>query len=505
MLTSPEMRLDHGDLRRRLMLPIAVLFILAGVAIAVIVILLTREQDRVAREKSEQDVATLVEYSQRNLARLVLDYTWWDSAVRNLVIEFDPSWADDNLGAYLVDTFGISASFVVSGHDHPIFTVVEGEVRQDFDISGFQAAGLSRLITDARKSIGAEEPIPAVSAILVEDQMYLAAVSLITPEETDSPVSPDPKATLALVQRMDSELIPLLSEGLDLKDVSARTLKSETLPASTSVFGPEGKPIGVLTWRPEMPGSTLRDLLLPIVATTLLLVAGLVILHLVRVERTVRSIAGRKEQLHQAQKMQSLGQLTGGVAHEFNNLLMIVSVNLDLMEKAGATPPTYIERSRTAVSKGSALSQQLLSFARQESSTSTIVDVKDIVLSVKELSGGIIGERYAVKIHSPNDPWPVRVDRIQLEHALLNIVINARDAMPDGGEIEIVVSNVRVSTARAVGGMQLNPGAYVLIELIDHGCGMSPDVAQRAFEPFFTTKEVGQGTGLGLRGQPETS
>ena len=217
---------------------------------------------------------------------------------------------------------------------------------------------------------------------------------------------------------------------------------------------------------------------------------------------TVRDISDRKKaesELRQAQKMEAVGQLTGGAAHEFNNLLMVVAGNLDLMRRAdNGEVATFIERAQRAVSRGASLTRHLLAFSRKQPLHPSNVNLNELILSVKELLSGTISSEITVKTSCPDDLWQIHVDPIQIELELLNIAINARDAMPDGGSIEVAAWNISEARERPVNGSKLRPGDYVVIAVSDTGGGMAPEVIERAFEPFFTTKEVGKGTGLGL-------
>jgi signal transduction histidine kinase len=207
-----------------------------------------------------------------------------------------------------------------------------------------------------------------------------------------------------------------------------------------------------------------------------------------------REVAERK--LRHAQKMEMIGQLTGGVAHDFNNLLMAVIGNLDLLRKhlpSDAKTARLIDGAVQGAQRGAALTQRLLAFARKQ-------DLKVEPKSIVELVGGMTdliersaGAQIELRINLPESLPLVLVDAIQIELALLNLVVNARDAMPEGGLLTIDVEE-----RRARPGSDLAPGRYVCLTVSDTGCGMSPETLKRATEPFFSTKELGKGTGLGL-------
>lgn len=216
----------------------------------------------------------------------------------------------------------------------------------------------------------------------------------------------------------------------------------------------------------------------------------------------LRAEIGAREQaqaaLLQAQKMESMGQLTGGVAHDFNNLLTAVSGSLALLE-----PRISDERSlrllRTAqrgASRGAKLTESLLAFARKQRLDPIPADLNSIVVDVSEMLRRSIGASVEIRHALATELWPVLIDISQIETALLNIAINARDAMPGGGLLLIETANIRVGSGELPD--ELARQDCVLISLRDTGTGMSPEVIERAFEPFFTTKEIGKGTGLGL-------
>ncbi|MDB5504980.1 MAG: putative two-component sensor histidine kinase transcriptional regulatory protein [Tardiphaga sp.] len=220
-------------------------------------------------------------------------------------------------------------------------------------------------------------------------------------------------------------------------------------------------------------------------------------------ERTadlMKEVAAREraqEQLRQAQKMETIGQLTGGVAHDFNNLLMAVMGNLELLRKRIPDDPRLhrlIDGALQGAERGASLTQRLLAFARQQDLKAVAVDLGGLVRGMIDLLERSLGPRVALRLDIPVGLPPARIDANQLELAILNLAINARDAMQDGGSIDIRIAEHRVGP----GDPNLDPGDYLKVSVIDDGGGMSPEVLKKAIEPFFSTKPVGKGTGLGL-------
>ena len=208
-----------------------------------------------------------------------------------------------------------------------------------------------------------------------------------------------------------------------------------------------------------------------------------------------RDISLRKDteaQLQQAQKMEAVGQLTGGVAHDFNNLLAVILGNTELLQDELGDNALLASIDRAAT-RGAELTQRLLAFARQQSLEPQPVDLAKLIPGLDNLFRRTLGEPVTISIDVPDVTWPVSTDPGQLENALLNLAINARDAMPEGGILEIRCENVQVRDSDKVAA-----GDYVQIAVRDSGSGMPEGVREHAFEPFFTTKEVGEGSGLGL-------
>ena len=209
-----------------------------------------------------------------------------------------------------------------------------------------------------------------------------------------------------------------------------------------------------------------------------------------------------EEALLQSQKMEAVGQLTGGIAHDFNNLLTGIVGSLDLLQTRldqGRTDNVarYINAAMTSANRAAALTHRLLAFARRQPLIPKSVDVNRLVVSLEDLLRRTIGETIDLEIAASDDLWCTLCDPNQLESALLNLAINARDAMPDGGKLTITTANARLDGMTA-DTPALSPGDYICIGVTDSGTGMSAEVAARAFDPFFTTKPIGQGTGLGL-------
>jgi signal transduction histidine kinase len=209
-----------------------------------------------------------------------------------------------------------------------------------------------------------------------------------------------------------------------------------------------------------------------------------------------------EEALLQSQKMEAVGQLTGGIAHDFNNLLTGIVGSLDLLQtrlNQGRTDNVarYINAAMTSANRAAALTHRLLAFARRQPLIPKSVDANQLVVSLEDLLRRTIGETIDLAILASDDLWGTLCDPNQLESALLNLAINARDAMPDGGKLTISTANARLDGVTA-DTPALVPGDYIRIDVTDTGVGMSAEVAARAFDPFFTTKPIGQGTGLGL-------
>ncbi len=221
--------------------------------------------------------------------------------------------------------------------------------------------------------------------------------------------------------------------------------------------------------------------------------------------KITRDMTERREledHLRQAQKMDALGQLTGGIAHDFNNLLTVIGGNIETvgrrLQDGKADDAKFIERALGGVARAERLTRQLLAFARRQSLEPKTVDADKLLAGLSDILKRTLGPRIEVETIRAAGLWRTHVDPNQLEHAVINLAINARDAMPEGGKVTIETANASLDEAYVAAYSEVTPGQYVLISVSDSGTGMPPEVREKAFDPFFTTKPVGQGTGLGL-------
>ncbi|MDX1566560.1 MAG: PAS domain S-box protein [Longimicrobiales bacterium] len=214
-----------------------------------------------------------------------------------------------------------------------------------------------------------------------------------------------------------------------------------------------------------------------------------------------RARAESEARLLQAQKMESIGQLAGGIAHDFNNLLTVVLGECEIaLNAVGEDDPleSSLTHIRSAGQRASMLTRQLLTFSRRQPVDPVVFDLNEVVRDMESMLTRVIGEKIRLETRVGADPVPVRADRGQVEQVLVNLVVNARDAMPDGGTVRIETATARLDDHHPQVPVEVPPGEYVLLAVTDTGVGMTDDVMDHVFEPFFTTKEMGKGTGLGL-------
>jgi signal transduction histidine kinase/ActR/RegA family two-component response regulator len=207
-----------------------------------------------------------------------------------------------------------------------------------------------------------------------------------------------------------------------------------------------------------------------------------------------------ERRLAQAQKMEAVGQLTGGIAHDFNNLLLVITGNLELLERHvdGDNARTLLKEAHDAAALGAQLTERLLTFARQRQLDPHVVRLNDLIIGVADMLRRTLGEQISLSTSLAPDLWETCADPCQFQSTIVNLAVNARDAMPKGGRLIVETRNVTVEPGRLGADPELKCGDYVHLSVSDTGMGMPPEIRDRVFEPFFTTKEKGRGTGLGL-------
>jgi PAS domain S-box-containing protein len=225
------------------------------------------------------------------------------------------------------------------------------------------------------------------------------------------------------------------------------------------------------------------------------------ITHYVSIQEDVTYRREIEEQLRRSQRLEAIGQLTGGLAHDFNNLLTVVIGNLDLLQDEPGLPKEayeLVDHALGASLRGAELTRQLLAFARRQSLAGRAFDLNELVSGTTALLRRTLGEQIETRLNLAQDLWPAHADPTQVESALANLALNARDAMPGGGRLTVETGNVRIEAQEAADAVDLAPGDYVVLTVSDTGTGIPPELIGRVIEPFFTTKPQGKGTGLGL-------
>jgi PAS domain S-box-containing protein len=207
-----------------------------------------------------------------------------------------------------------------------------------------------------------------------------------------------------------------------------------------------------------------------------------------------------ERRLAHSQKMEAVGQLTGGIAHDFNNLLLVITGNLELLEPRLEREESRVllKEAQDAAMLGSRLTDQLLTFARRRHLDAQVIQLNDLVVGITDMLRRTLGEHITLSTSLARDVWQTRADPGQFQSAIVNMAVNSRDAMPNGGKLVVETRNVVLDADHGEFNAELEPGEYVQLSISDTGAGMEPQVRSRVFEPFFTTKETGRGTGLGL-------
>jgi PAS domain S-box-containing protein len=377
-----------------------------------------------------------------------------------------------------------AAEAMRSGHDAPLPRTAWFAELQAL------TAGLSGLLGDLRRS---EADVREVTAESGKREHFLATLlgrmqDAVVAARNGRVVSANPAALALFGAESAPGLIgrPLL----ELFDAEARPEVDARLAAAAS--GGAG-PLETTIRRLDGRGRTVEAVVAAVAES-----GDRVVLAILR-DITARKAAER--QLAHSQRLEAVGQLTGGMAHDFNNLLTVVIGNLDLLQDAVRDQPVARELAELALSaslRGAELTRALLAFARQQTLAPRTVELNGLVVGTTALLKRTLGERIEIRSRLAPDLWPAVADAAQLESALANLAINARDAMPEGGVLRIETANARLDQHYAEQNPEVVPGDYVALAVSDTGGGIPPELLDRVIEPFFTTKQPGKGSGLGL-------
>ncbi len=381
------------------------------------------------------------------------------------------------------------------------------------DLVGDDRTDLERIVTDLPLRPGEEHDLQSVSGPL---RCFVAEVAapggnrrvIFLPVAAGKAESHDPTA----FDTLPIAMLRLTAEGNVLAaNQAARALMGEVDPGQSlsELFEGLGRPVadwvtdaraGRAERRPEVmrlrahPSEMFLQVML-----TRVVVDGRAGFIAVLTDAT--QLKTLEAQFVQAQKMQAIGQLAGGVAHDFNNLLTAISGHCDLlMLRHDRTDLDYADLDQISqnVNRAAALVRQLLAFSRKQTMNPEVLDLRDTLSELTHLLNRLVGERVTLTLLHDPDLRPIRADKRQLEQVIMNLVVNARDAMPGGGEIRIETANLSIGDDMGRDRVTIPQGDYVQVRVTDHGTGIAPEVMIKIFEPFFTTKRTGEGTGLGL-------
>ncbi len=487
-----------------------------GLLIAVIcglVIYAADSQNKIAKEKSIHLTGAIVKILEKELGRLSYDYTYWDEAVENLLVDFNPMWVRDNVGIYLAETFNVHSSYVLDEKNQLVYSMINGEEKPGDPFLIFKN-DISLLIAQTRNrtpKVGL--PVPATGFISDGTQMFLAAASsLTTYTYTGDQVNNRPtKAVLVILQLLSPEKLKELAEDYLLNNLRLDFAPNplNTGGASVLLTTLSEKVKARLSWDAEQPGSEMLAWLLPIILVLFLAILVIFTIFSRRThevtQTTYSEIKNRHEaekKLAQAQKMQALGNLVGGISHNLNNLMqpiMALSMRMEKAMPAGSVDHNNAKTIGHASLRAAELVRQLMVFSRQEILEKEFVDIHYLVAETLQILKPTIPANAHLKAELDADAGFVFADASQVQSVLINLVSNAVDALDNVvGEISVKLSqhhpNHEISPHIVNGPLE----TVVLIRVSDTGLGMDEETQSQVFDPFFTTKPQGSGTGLGL-------
>jgi PAS domain S-box-containing protein len=473
------------------------------------------ERDRVLRERQNARYDAVVSSASDAIITLSTDET----------IQFANPAAEREFGYTASELVGIRGSalfrdqaewsalfktILSSGGEHPV--ELEGR-RKDGSATYLEMSAstwlsqtrtfVTAILRDVNARRAAEDALRSLNLTLEQrvadrtaerDRMWRLSTDVMLATHSDGRIAAINPAWKVFFGWDDSQVI-----GLPLRNFIAESDRSTTDAALTELLE-TGKPrlfeVGLRT----RSGGTRTIAWSAVAADGYIQAVGRDVTSEREAQETLRTT---EEALRQAQKMEAIGQLTGGIAHDFNNLLTGIVGAMSMMKRritAGRFDDLvrFMDAAISSANKAASLTHRLLAFARQQSLDPQPLDINELVEGMTDLLRRSLGEQVELKTNLGDDIWPALTDANQLENALLNLAINARDAMPKGGALAIETSRVTVTRPSYFGTDEITPGDYTLISVADTGVGIPSDVLAKVFDPFFTTKPIGQGTGLGL-------
>jgi len=498
--------------RRDLIVPVGTVFVISVIIISALVLFATNRLNRISEDKSVHLAGSVISGHEDTLNRLNIDSAYWDQAVEKLVYTFDPVWADDNIGAFLNESFDVYSSYVVNAENRATYSAVEGESVEDDPVARMGEA-LKTLIERARTSTTTDEvPIPVSGFVRDGERLLLvSATRLTTYANVDGEeVSTGTQSVLVMTQDINADLLDELGANYLLSnfrlDLSSNPSRARM---ALMIKDPTGKQIGTLLWETDHPGTVMLRWVAPVITALFFLMGGLVYLAVSRANRVSRNILQEEMARHemeraliQSQRLQALGNLAGGVAHNFNNLLQpILMLSLSLRKAIADNSPERedLDVMIEACNRGADLVEQISLFTREDDGGITGENIYAVVRQGLKLASSTIPSTITVDADLDENTGTVLVDATEALTVLMNLISNAVDAMHGHvGSLSIALSRAHVGENDENAIPELQQGTYAHLCVSDTGTGMDPETLRRAFDPFFTTKDVGKGTGLGL-------
>ncbi|MCD1619342.1 response regulator [Salipiger manganoxidans] len=466
--------------------------------------------DTTAKARQERFAARLLEAEINSLPDQQRSATVWDEAVLNTELR-DDDWIDGNLGAWMQDYFGHDESYLLDRENRPIFASVDEE-RQPLDVFDARAEDIAPLVGRLRAlmseaSQNVENPyeelaeVSVVSAVLLDTGPAIVAIVPIISDTGEIAQIPGSENLHVAVRYLDAEFARTIGDPIELRQVTFSDDASSDDLARVPVTDSDGAPVTWLVWTPERPGMGLFFSVLPVLFASAVAIAFFLWWIIQRLLRVSKQLRTSEERLQQSQRLEAVGQLTGGIAHDFNNLLTIIMGNTEaIQDRLGPDHPLRPSADLTALAADRAadLTSRLLAFSRKQALQPQVTDLNAVVSGMEGMLRRTITKDIDIRIVAAADLWRTEVDPAQIESALLNLAINSRDAMPEGGVLTIETANVALDEDYVASEPGLTAGEFAMISVSDNGHGIAKEQLGRVFEPFFTTKPVGKGTGLGL-------